>query len=193
MRSHAVLLALLLAVAGPSATPMAAHAEATTKAPIDGAFALPGATKRRSGNVVFDLPAGWEAVELSLGADDLPATFVRVEDWSDRDAPLVTIPRGTSFSGTDAELGRWGEAMVTRCLDLDDDETFAPLDWTPSVEGAIRLLTGGSTVIQDDGRPAKAVLAAVLSVGGRADLAFVEIPWAIPTRCRPAWPPRAAR
>ena len=176
MRLCAASLTFLIALTGLPSAPMATRAMAQVQAPIDGAFALPRGTKRRSGNVVFVLPAGWEAIEQSIGSDDLPSTSVRVEDWLDRDAPMVEIPRGAVFAGTDAELGRWGESMLTRYLDLDESETFAPLGWTPSSAGAVRLLTGGGTVRRrDDGQPEKAVIATVFSAGGRADLAFVEV------------------
>ena len=130
---------------------------------------------RQSGNIVYEVPPGYEVDELTLGPTDVPVTVIRHEDWLDVDMPELRLLRGETVAGDDATLRRWAEARLPALLDTFDRETLAIDSWQPlgQVNGAQVSL--GLGLVSEDGRPARAFGAFLIRVDDRAEIALTEV------------------
>ncbi|MEM9795369.1 MAG: hypothetical protein AAF919_02705 [Pseudomonadota bacterium] len=141
-------------------------------------FALPAAAEpRQAGNILYDLPAGWEAVETETDTDGFPATELRHEDWLDNGLPFVTLTRGTNDPPDGDALLGWASSHLQAHLELDDDERLTMENWKELGDfGPGPVWFGvGAVANPDTGTVSDVVGAFLLDLGERAELVFTEV------------------
>jgi hypothetical protein len=139
------------------------------------ALAGDSAEPRRFGNVIFQLPAGWDTWVHNEGEADVPVARLQNDD-DDADDPDVLIALGEPFSGDTAALQAWAAKRLNDYCDAD--ERFEPAGWKAmhNPTGARILIGGGRIVDAGDGDLEELVVAAVFRAGDRAELIFVRLP-----------------
>ena len=149
-----------------------------------------GPRQRRTGNVVYTLPAGWETRDGSNDAE-VPFHNARPADWMERDdhggdgfyPDLYFLP-GAPFRGDTEALKAWAAERIKSGADVDADEVVVVGDdWVdPKVTSGPRLLIGSAVVRSKDDRTGEptggvreALPFAVVRAGSRADLVYAEV------------------
>ncbi|MEM6562236.1 MAG: hypothetical protein AAF656_11595, partial [Planctomycetota bacterium] len=135
------------------------------------------AEPRRSGNIIYDLPAGWETRD-----EDGVFHNARPEDWLDLDdySDVYIVP-GESIDGGRAELEAWAFKRIEAVIhDHDDDDQLEWQQWQAIDDPELEKLgiTDGSlgmgVVRSRGGRFDFAVAGYTFVVNGRAEAVYVE-------------------
>ncbi|MEM8874017.1 MAG: hypothetical protein AAGD32_07130 [Planctomycetota bacterium] len=135
------------------------------------------AEPRRTGNIVYELPAGWET-------RDRDGLFhnVRPEDWLDRDTyPDLYIVSGEHIGPDPADLQRWAlQRMDAVVKDDDEDDVLTWKQWQGvddpafAAKGFVNMMFGMGVVHRESGRFDRGMAGFAFTVDGHAGLIFIE-------------------
>ena len=133
---------------------------------------LAAAELRRMGDLVFDLPADYEAAQLSV--NDREGLVVRPADWLDRDADTFTHVHLTAAAPVAGDVKAWAAGFLGGHLDSDERAEVAAWEQTTPQAGADTYVTLLRVVDADDGDEQGHLMAAVYVRAGRGTAVYVE-------------------